>query len=106
MLLKGNNMSEDVRLDKNKRIAESKKATVERHKKMDCKVYTVKIQSNKLTKEQKESLKMVFVEAKWFKNYILNWHNLDKKNNRLQDFDTTIKSITHKDKDRMMLKLN
>lgn len=36
-----------------------------------CIVYKVKINESALTKKQKEELKMLFVEAKWFYNYEL-----------------------------------
>ena len=51
-------------------------ATRERRKNQECKVYNLKIQYNKLNKEQKEYLKMVFVEAKWFYNFLLSQENI------------------------------
>ena len=61
-------------------------------------VYTVKIQENKLSKLQKEQLKMMFVEAMWLKNAIIAWtkENPDRK---ISDYDTKQKTIIHKDKD-------
>lgn len=72
-------MNEDKRLEKNKAIGQTKRETILRHSQMDCKSYTVKIQSNSLSKLQKEQLQLLFIEAKWFKNHVLNWYNLDKK---------------------------
>ena len=40
---------------------------------------------------------MLFVEAKWFKNHILNWSN--QETNSLWKFDTKTKEIERKDKD-------
>ncbi len=88
---------DDKRLEKNLKISTSKRATIERHSTMKCKSFTVKIQENKLSKLQKEQLKMLFVEAKWFKNHILNWSN--QETNSLWKFDTKTKEIERKDKD-------
>ena len=88
---------DDKRLEKNLKISTSKRSTIERHSAMKCMSFTVKIQENKLSKLQKEQLKMLFVEAKWFKNHILNWSS--QENNSLWKFDTKTKEIEHKDKD-------
>lgn len=50
---------------KNKQIGQKRKETNDRHRNMVCKVFDVKIQQNKLNKQQKECLSMYFVEAKW-----------------------------------------
>ena len=92
-------MNEDKRIEKNKAIGQKKKETILRHSQMDCKSYTMKIQSNKLSSLQKEQLKLLFVEAKWFKNYVLSWMEEDKINNKIGKFDSSIKKIIHKDKD-------
>ena len=55
----------------NKRF-EKKLETIERHSHMDCKVFTIKIDQSRLNKNQKEFLKMSFLEAKWFYNHLLN----------------------------------
>lgn len=57
---------------KNKQIGQKRRETNDRHRNMVCKVFDVKIQQNKLNKQQKECLSMYFVEAKWIYNYILN----------------------------------
>ena len=63
----------------------------------NCVVYKIKVNENALTKKQKEELKMLFVEAKWFYNHEL----------RLLDNETfkytnplNIKDVIHLDKDR------
>ena len=91
------NIAEDKRLEKNKAISKHKRETIARHSVMDCKVYTCKIQSNSLSLKQKEQLKMMFIEAKWLKNYIINWSKIE--GNDIWKFNTKIKNITHKDKD-------
>lgn len=92
-------MNEEERLLKNKQISQTKRETINRHENMNCHTYTFKIQENSLNFQQKEYLKMIFVEQKWLKNYILNWCEQDKENNKLTKFNTKITKITHKDKD-------
>ncbi len=57
-------MDNAARDAKNARIAGARAATFLKRKGQVCRVYTVKIQENKLSSRQKEELKMMFVEAK------------------------------------------
>lgn len=57
--------------ERNRKIKESGKATRERRANMDCRVFSVKIQENKLSKAKLEKLQRCFLEAKWFYNAIL-----------------------------------
>lgn len=91
-------MTNEERLAKNKQISQSKHDTIERHKSMLIKTFDVKIQENQLSKQQIEALETVFLEQKWYKNYILNWCEQDK-NNRITKFNTKLTKITKKDKD-------
>ena len=91
-------MTNEERLAKNKQISQTKHDTVERHKNMLVKTFDVKIQANKLSKQQKEALETIFLEQKWYKNYILNWCEQDE-NNRIIKFNTKQNQITKKDKD-------
>ena len=90
--------TEQKRLEKNKRISQAKRSTIERHSSMLCKTFDVKIQKNQLNKSQKEALEKIFIEQKWYKNFILNWCEQDE-GNKLSKFDTKTVKITHKDKD-------
>ena len=65
-------MTEQQRIDKNQSIRQSIKATHDKRKSQSCSVYKIKIQKNKLSKRQKQELKMLFVEAKWIYNDALN----------------------------------
>jgi putative transposase len=65
-------MDDKARLSKNSRIAQSGKETRNRRKHQECKVFSLKIQNNKLSSLQKEQLKMCFVEAKWLRNDVLS----------------------------------
>lgn len=87
-----------MRLAKNKQISTKGKETRLRHSNMVLKCYEVKIQENKLNIRQKDALQTIFLEAKWFKNYVLNWLNEDNER-KISDFNTKQKEITKKDKD-------
>ena len=87
-------MTEQERLEKNKRTSESKRSTIERHSNMLCKTFDVKIQWNQCSKAQKEALERVFLEQKWLKNYILNWS--ENPENKINKFDIKQKVITKK----------
>lgn len=82
-------------LTKNEQISKSISETRKRHKNMCAKTYTCKIQKSKLKKSQVEALNLIFLEQKWFYNYVLNFI----EDNDILDFDTKQKTITHKDKD-------
>lgn len=84
-------------MDKRKidKIKQSLKATRLKRSSQECHVYSCKIQFNKLNNIQRQQLKMLFVEAKWFYNHILNIHKLGTK---FKDIDSSIKSIIRLDK--------
>ena len=79
-----------MNLEKNKKIKESFLKTREKRQSQVCKVFSIKIQNNKLNKIQKEQLKMLFVEAKWLKNDILNYFE------QTDSLDYTIKKTVNK----------
>lgn len=60
--------SEEARLDKNRRIKESIKATKAKRKNQTCSTFDLKIVGNKLSRTQREALTRVFLEAKWLWN--------------------------------------
>ncbi|MBR6517054.1 MAG: transposase [Bacilli bacterium] len=86
--------------DKNSKIKATYLATLAKRENQRVRVFTVKVQMNKLNKEQKQHLKMLFVEAKWMKNHILN---LQKNNSDIDVFSlkyTDLLTVTHLDKDK------
>ena len=91
-------MTSEERILKNRTISETKRNTVSRHQNMTCKTFDVKIQENSLSKQQKEALERLFLEQKWYKNYILNWTKQSEEN-KISKFDTKQTNITKKDKD-------
>ena len=69
-------MTDEQRLAKNASIKEAMKATHKKRKSQVCRVYMLKVQKNALSARQKEDFKMLFVEAKWLYNDILNYGNV------------------------------
>ena len=90
-------------IDENKRlkIKESYAKTMLKRSSQSCFVYTLKIVNNKLNKQQEETLKMMFVEAKWLYNHILS---LSNEQNVFNMSYTDINEVTHYDKDKNELK--
>ena len=64
-------MDQEAHLAKSKAIAETLKATKAKRKNQICKVREMKVIKNKLSKDQAEHLRLLFLEAKWFYNYML-----------------------------------
>ena len=81
--------------EKNRAISNAISATRKKRKSQVCKVFKFKIDRDSLNKEQKESLKMFFIEAKRVYNYILG-EKLDPYSISYKD----LKHITYLDKDK------
>lgn len=62
---------------KNKAIKATMDATRKRHADMRCRVFVVKVVSNKLSCEKKQLLNQLFREAKWLRNSELSKGDLD-----------------------------
>ena len=83
--------------EKNKIISESMKATRERRKNQVCRVYKVKVDYSRLSKQQKEDFKLLFLEAKWLSNDIIAYSK--KEGNSIFDYHIT-DNIVRLDKDK------
>lgn len=99
-------MTKTERIAKNKQISQTMAETRKRHSSMLCRTYTCKVHYKSLSKEQKESIEKLFLEAKWFKNYILGWSGFRsddeeyKKTHNIFKFPAQeTKDITKKDRD-------
>ena len=90
-------MTDEKRLTKNENIKKSMRETCLRRMSQTCKVYTVKIDESRLSNRQAEQLKMLFVEAKWIYNDILNY----SENNDICTYNTKIKSVDVLNKDKI-----
>ena len=82
-------------VEKNAQIKATLLATKERRKTQKCFVFSTKINYRKLNKLQKEQLQMLFVEAKWVYNDIINHLESDK----LSSWNDKKKSVMVKQKD-------
>ena len=89
-------MTDEKRLTKNENIKKSMRETCLRRMSQTCKVYTVKIDESRLSVRQAEQLKMLFVEAKWMYNDILNY----SENNDILSYNTKIKNVDVLNKDK------
>lgn len=82
-------ISVDARLAKNRKIAQTRQATVKRRRLQAAKTYQLKIVSNKLSAKQEQALSQVFLQAKWFTNDVI--HHLE--NGKLNDYVSSTKSV-------------
>ena len=57
--------------EKNLKIKDTLRATKERRSQMDCRVFCVKIQENRLSRAKGEKLSRCFLEAKWLRNAVV-----------------------------------
>ena len=71
------------------RIASSKKATANRRKNMDCHTYQLKVDMSQLSKKQRNTLFMMFVEAKRVHNNIIRWID---EGNGINDYNCSVKA--------------
>ena len=86
-------------LEKNIRIADTMRATYDKRSRQTCRVFELKIHKQRLNKQQRESLKMMFVEAKWCYNYLLNKMNNEDTFDIFSYKGKELMNITHRDKD-------
>ena len=68
--------------ERNHKIRENGKATRERRSHMDCRVISVKIQENRLSKAKLEKLRRCFPEAKWLYNAVVASETLTLDNTK------------------------
>lgn len=81
---------------KNIKIKQTLAETRIRRESQKCFVFKTKINKQKLNAVQKEQLKRLFVEAKWFYNYAINFMETHK----LSELDTKTKTVTAYDKNK------
>lgn len=92
-------------IEKNIKIKETYAATMLKRTSQICRVFTCKVQYNHLNKQQRQQLKMMFVEAKWMYNYILNLSQ-DSNNDIFKLKYTDLNNITHLDKDKNIVNVS
>jgi len=85
--------------DKKRAIREAKLKTKSRRASQVVRTFECKLKTFKLNARQREELEKIFVEAKWFYNYVLNIRK--ERECSLNSISSTgIKSVIHFDKDR------
>lgn len=89
--------------EKNKRISQTFADTKQRRRNQYACAITTKVQLNKLNKSQKEHLKMLFVEAKWLYNHILNLSKSDASVDVFKLNYTKLKEVKHFDKSKKLI---
>ena len=82
-------------VSKNDMIASTMRATYEKRRSQECRVFKVKIQRSSLSRSQMDQFQMLFIEAKWCYNSMIAF----MKDNDISDYDTKAKTVVHKDKD-------
>ena len=87
-------LSKEQILERNKLIRENGLKTRMKRAKQICKTFRFKIDYNNLNQQQKEHIKMLFVEAKWIYNYLISQDDIYSFNYK------DLNQVTHKDKNR------
>jgi len=80
--------------ERNRLIGENGLRTRMKRAKQICKTFRFKIDYKNLNVEQKEYIKMIFVEAKWIYNYLISQDDIYSFNYK------DLRQVTHKDKNR------
>ena len=87
-------LSKEQILERNKLIGKNGLKTRMKRAKQICKTFRFKIDYNNLNQQQKEHIKMLFVEAKWIYNYLISQDDIYSFNYK------DLNQVTHKDKNR------
>ena len=87
-------LSKEQILERNKLIGENGFKTRMKRAKQICKTFRFKIDYDNLNKQQKEYIKMLFVEAKWIYNYLISQDDIYSFNYK------DLNQVIHKDKNK------
>ncbi len=80
-------------ITKNETIKATLKATKEKRKTQTCRVYEIKIDKSHLNQVTQEHLNRLFLEAKWFYNYILSQHKIFGMDDKVHEVPVKVKDI-------------
>jgi len=83
-------------MTKKEQISASIKATREKRKSQDCKVFEVKVDMSHLSKTTCEQIKRVFLEAKWLYNYTLAQENVFDADDKIKEVEVKVKDVFEK----------
>lgn len=87
-------------IDKNTRIKETLLATRNKRKNQICRVYELKIDESSLNNNVKNVLERLFVEGKWFFNYLIGLSDQEDKNTLWNIDAAKIKTVKVLNKDK------
>ena len=87
-------------LERNKLIGLNGLQTRQKRMTQSCKTFKFKIDYNNLNLQQKECVKMMFVEAKWIYNYLIGQEDIYSFNYK------NLNKVTHKDKNKNVIETN
>ena len=93
-----NTIKRECSAEKRLQIVASRRATAQRRRRQCGFVYECKIVEKRLNAKQREELKRLFVEGKWFYNHVLNLHKTGVALSQINS--SSIKEVVHKDKNR------
>ena len=96
-------MTDEQRLQKNKQIKETRKATAERRLTQFAMTFTLKVRNEKRNIKNKvfSELQLLFAEAKWVRNSLIAQLNAGRKISEFSYKD--FKSVVHYDKDKNVI---
>ena len=80
-------------MNKNETIKATLKATKAKHRTQMCRVYETKIDLSHLNHATQEHLYRLFLEAKWFYNYILSQHKIFGMDDKVHEVPVKVKDI-------------
>lgn len=83
--------------EKRVKIVATRNATAERRRHQTGFVFECKIVEKRLNAKQREQLQRLFVEGKWFYNYVLSIHKAGTELSKINSAD--IQEVVHRDKD-------
>ena len=87
-------------MTKNEQISKTLTATKLHHSKMDCKIYTLKLDKSHLSKEQSAWLNMIFLETKWLYNFQLSQEDLFNVSYKIKEVE-----VLNKNKEKEVRKI-
>jgi transposase len=83
-------------MTKKEQISSSLKATREKRKSQDCKVFEIKVDKSHLSKATCEQIKRVFLESKWLYNYTLAQENVFDADDKIKEVEIKVKDVFEK----------
>jgi transposase len=84
--------------EKNKKISETRKATKAKRKNQDCRAFDVKVDRSHMSKSLSNFSKMIFLEAKWMRNYVIASDSIFTADDKMMEVEVKVKDKFEKRK--------